>query len=167
MLMIIFMLMASLLMIWVKHPLSMGLTLLIQTINLSLYLGFFNLNYWFSYILFLIMVGSMLILFIYMTSIASNEKFKFSINMLILNSITFIMILFMYLYINPFYMNLNNKMEKIEMKFKFTLIKFINFPNYFMYYILIIYLLITLMIIVQITYFNKMGALRSSHKFNN
>nr|AND96587.1 NADH deshydrogenase subunit 6 [Oniticellus egregius] len=164
MIMIIIFIIMSSLTIWMKHPLSMGLILLIQTINLTLYLGFYHLNYWFSYILFLIMIGSMLILFIYMTSVASNEKFKFSLNLNLWVSFMSLWLMLMFYMINPFYMNLNYKMENLESKFKFSLIKFMNFPNYYMYYILIIYLLITLMIIVQITNFNKNGALRSSTK---
>nr|YP_009026966.1 NADH dehydrogenase subunit 6 [Cherax crassimanus]CDN96573.1 NADH dehydrogenase subunit 6 [Cherax crassimanus] len=59
-----------------SHPLSMGLTLLIQTILICILSGLFNASYWFSYILFLIFLGGMLILFIYISSLASNESFK-------------------------------------------------------------------------------------------
>uniref|UniRef100_UPI0000378588 NADH dehydrogenase subunit 6 n=1 Tax=Cherax destructor TaxID=6723 RepID=UPI0000378588 len=58
------------------HPLSMGLTLLAQTVLICLISGLFNPSFWFSYILFLIFLGGMLILFIYVSSLASNEPFK-------------------------------------------------------------------------------------------
>nr|ALO77457.1 NADH deshydrogenase subunit 6 [Dermestidae sp. GENSP01] len=61
-----------------NHPLSMGLTLLMQTLCMTMISGYMNLSFWFSYIMFIVMVGGMLVLFIYMTSIASNEKFMFS-----------------------------------------------------------------------------------------
>nr|YP_010946645.1 NADH dehydrogenase subunit 6 [Margattea cuspidata]WGO57363.1 NADH dehydrogenase subunit 6 [Margattea cuspidata] len=61
-----------------NHPLIMGLMLLIQTILISLITGMISPTFWFSYILFLIFVGGMLILFIYMTSLASNEIISFT-----------------------------------------------------------------------------------------
>nr|AND96561.1 NADH deshydrogenase subunit 6 [Tiniocellus spinipes] len=162
--MLIIMMTSSILTIWMKHPLSMGLILLIQTINMTLYMGYYHLNYWFSYILFLIMVGSMLILFIYMTSVASNEKFYPSINLMLFIFFMFTLPIMIYM-INPyFYININNKMEIFTSKINYSLIKFINFPNNYMYYLLIIYLLITLMAIVQITNFKKIGTLRTSFK---
>nr|YP_010962596.1 NADH dehydrogenase subunit 6 [Euphausia crystallorophias]WNI01992.1 NADH dehydrogenase subunit 6 [Euphausia crystallorophias] len=61
------------------HPLAMGLALLFQTILICCTTGLSNLSFWFSYILFLIFLGGMLVLFIYVTSLASNEMFKPSI----------------------------------------------------------------------------------------
>nr|QPL15868.1 NADH dehydrogenase subunit 6 [Acanthephyra sp.] len=60
------------------HPLAMGLTLLLQTIMVCLTSGLSNKSMWFSYILFLIFLGAMLVLFIYVASLASNESFVFS-----------------------------------------------------------------------------------------
>nr|QAX91139.1 NADH dehydrogenase subunit 6 [Schedorhinotermes lamanianus] len=59
-----------------KHPMAMGLTLLIQTTLMCLISGTMFKSFWFSYILFMIMIGGMLVLFMYMTSIASNEMFS-------------------------------------------------------------------------------------------
>nr|QAX91256.1 NADH dehydrogenase subunit 6 [Schedorhinotermes sp. 9 MW-2019]QAX91280.1 NADH dehydrogenase subunit 6 [Schedorhinotermes sp. 1 MW-2019] len=58
-----------------KHPMAMGLILLTQTILMCLISGTMFKSFWFSYILFMIMIGGMLVLFMYMTSIASNEMF--------------------------------------------------------------------------------------------
>nr|WHM51586.1 NADH dehydrogenase subunit 6 [Dolichorhinotermes tenebrosus] len=58
-----------------KHPMAMGLILLIQTTLTCLISGIMHKSFWFSYILFMIMIGGMLVLFMYMTSIASNEMF--------------------------------------------------------------------------------------------
>nr|AND96600.1 NADH deshydrogenase subunit 6 [Liatongus militaris] len=162
--MLIIMMLMSLITIYMKHPLSMGLILLIQTINMTLYMGFYHLNYWFSYILFLIMIGSMLILFLYMTSVASNEKFYFSLKLTLLTFFIMFNMMLFYFILNPYYINLNNKMKIFMTNSNLSLIKYINFPNYFIYYLLIIYLLIALIAIVQITNFKKSGALRSSSK---
>nr|YP_009919165.1 NADH dehydrogenase subunit 6 [Triatoma mazzottii]QMP96808.1 NADH dehydrogenase subunit 6 [Triatoma mazzottii] len=58
-----------------KHPLSMGLTLIIQTMTVAMMTGLMINMFWFSYILVISMLSGMLVLFIYMASVASNEKF--------------------------------------------------------------------------------------------
>nr|QEJ81989.1 NADH dehydrogenase subunit 6 [Tubuca paradussumieri] len=65
----------SILFTQLSHPLAMGLVLLIQTLFISISLGLSSFSFWFSYILFLIFLGGMLVLFIYVASIASNEVF--------------------------------------------------------------------------------------------
>nr|AND96436.1 NADH deshydrogenase subunit 6 [Onthophagus sp. BMNH679869] len=161
MIMITMMILLSMLIIWMKHPLSLGIILLIQTINLSLYMGYFNLNYWYSYILFLIMIGGMLILFIYMTSVASNEKFTPSIKMLFLTSSIIMMYFIMIITTDPFYLMMNSNFKENENEIiNLSLNKYFNIPNSIIMYMLIIYLLITLLVIVKITNFKK-GSLRT------
>nr|APX39846.1 NADH dehydrogenase subunit 6 [Leptomona erythrocephala] len=148
------MIICSTLFIFMNHPLSCGLILLIQTILTAMISGLMNLNYWYSYILFLIMVGGMLILFIYMTSIASNEKFTFNPKFFML---TFFMLLMMILILmDEFYFNMLNQM--FDMKSQnfiymnnLSMMKYFNEPNYFMMMLIIIYLFITLIVVVKIT----------------
>nr|YP_010515284.1 NADH dehydrogenase subunit 6 [Emerita talpoida]UXL87270.1 NADH dehydrogenase subunit 6 [Emerita talpoida] len=68
----------SMMFIRMSNPLSAGLTLLLQTIMIALSSGLVMKSFWFSYILFLIFLGGMLVLFIYVASLAPNESFKFS-----------------------------------------------------------------------------------------
>nr|AXS66296.1 NADH dehydrogenase subunit 6 [Staphylinoidea sp. 2 KM-2017] len=139
---------------FMKHPLSMGILLLLQTIIISLISGLLMINFWFSYILFLIMIGGMLILFIYMTSVASNEKFKYS-NNLFLMFLMLISILFILFFnqdniiINMMNMNLEslNNTNLINL----NLNKYINFPFNLILLLLIIYLFITLIAVVKIS----------------
>nr|ALO77160.1 NADH deshydrogenase subunit 6 [Anaspis sp. ANA02] len=149
----------SLIFLFLTHPLSMGLILLIQTMVISLITGNFCLNYWFSYILFLILVGSMLILFIYMTSIASNEKFYFNKNFIFLIFVPIFSFMF-----NKMTMNINTINTDMYMSIENTLlsmsmIKYLSFPSNLILMFLIIYLLLTLIVIVKITNF-KNGPLR-------
>nr|URH17031.1 NADH dehydrogenase subunit 6 [Pericapritermes sp. H SH-2022a] len=74
--------MTSLMFTQMKHPLAMGLMLLLQTTMVCIISGTMYKTFWFSYILFMIMVGGMLVLFMYMTSLASNEMFSPSNKML-------------------------------------------------------------------------------------
>lgn len=62
----------------VKNPLSIGLILLIETCLVAVRSGSRIDSFWFSYILFLIFLGGILILFIYVASLASNEQFVFN-----------------------------------------------------------------------------------------
>nr|QZL38958.1 NADH dehydrogenase subunit 6 [Lixus subtilis] len=143
----------SIMFMFMNHPLSLGCMLLIQTILISLSSGFIYFNFWFSYILFLIMVGGMLVMFIYMTSIASNEKFKLPKKMIIF-SVFMMIILFMMIFTDNFFqnflMNNFNFNNQSMMMMNFTLNKFFNNPNMQMMIFLMIYLLVTLIATVKI-----------------
>jgi NADH-ubiquinone oxidoreductase chain 6 len=68
----------------IKHPLAIGIILLIQTIITCLIRGLINKRLWFQYILFIVFVGGMVVLFIYVTRVASNEIFSLSIKTIII-----------------------------------------------------------------------------------
>nr|QXT45536.1 NADH dehydrogenase subunit 6 [Leptinotarsa decemlineata] len=140
---------------FMNHPLSLGLILLIQTIMIALITGTMSMTFWFSYILFLIMIGGMLILFVYMTSVASNEKFKFS-SMLFISLFLLIMISLLFNFMDSFYFSLYehlNEMMNFSTNYNFFLSinKFMMFPNNLIIYLMIFYLLITLIMVVKIT----------------
>nr|AFU50199.1 NADH dehydrogenase subunit 6 [Phaedon armoraciae] len=154
-LIMIFMWMIAIMLMFLNHPLSLGLILLIQTILISLLTGLMSLNFWYSYILFLIMIGGMLILFIYMTSIASNEKFLFSYKLFI-----FFMMMLMFMFIMLFmdYYYLSFKINLMDMmnqnnnfNFKLSMNKYMNYPQNLILFSMILYLLITLIMVVKIT----------------
>nr|AFQ62164.1 NADH dehydrogenase subunit 6 [Endomychus coccineus] len=139
-------LMISILFIIFSHPITMGMMLLIQTILISLNISMLNFNSWYSYILILIMIGGMLILFIYMTSIASNEKFNFSYLNLFTIFIIFIPINFM----NKSIFNFNSNYN-----FNLSMSKFYNMPSSLIMLMIIFYLLLTMIAIVKICKLNK------------
>nr|ARH54842.1 NADH dehydrogenase subunit 6 [Tropiphorus elevatus] len=151
--------------LFLSHPLSFGFILLLQTIIISICSGVLNFDYWFSYILFLIMVGGLLVLFIYMTSIASNEKFKFSKNLMALS----MMYLFVFMpsilltdnYLTMMSMLTQDLINQSMFNINLSMNKFVNFPMMLLMILLMIYLLMTLIAIVKISEF-KMGTLRSS-----
>nr|AIW06098.1 NADH dehydrogenase subunit 6 [Propylea japonica]UXW88427.1 NADH dehydrogenase subunit 6 [Propylea quattuordecimpunctata] len=158
------MMMTSSMMIWMKHPLSLGLIILIHTILTCMNLGLLSLNFWYSYILVLVMIGGLLVIFIYMTSIASNEKFKFNKNMMMIILLIMFMMLMMFIMKNNYlyYNNLNNEMiTNLNLKYNLnlSLSKFINFPNSNLFILIIFYLLIAMIAIVKISKFNY-GPLR-------
>nr|YP_009987528.1 NADH dehydrogenase subunit 6 [Chloriona tateyamana]QBZ37988.1 NADH dehydrogenase subunit 6 [Chloriona tateyamana] len=64
---------------WLNHPISLGTTLMIQSISTSIFTMFMTKNSWYSMILFITFSSGLMIMFMYMSSISSNEKFKWSI----------------------------------------------------------------------------------------
>nr|YP_004021888.1 NADH dehydrogenase subunit 6 [Exorista sorbillans]ADO85319.1 NADH dehydrogenase subunit 6 [Exorista sorbillans] len=142
------------------HPLAMGLTLLIQTIFVCMLTGLIAKSFWYSYILFLIFLGGMLVLFIYVTSLASNEMFNLSIKLTLFSSFIFIFMLILSFIIDKTSFSLflmNNDMQSIInmnsyfMENSLSLNKLYNFPTNFITILLMNYLLITLIVIVKIT----------------
>nr|WGO57779.1 NADH dehydrogenase subunit 6 [Episymploce sp.] len=144
-----------------NHPLAMGLMLLIQTVLISLLSGMLSQTFWFSYVLFLIFLGGMLILFIYVTSLASNEMFFLSMKMIV-SSITvmfFLIIMFLMfkssIYQNQemyHFMSMNNSLIN-------SLMKLYNQPTGIITILLASYLFLTLIAVVKITNIFK-GPLR-------
>nr|QVL28732.1 NADH dehydrogenase subunit 6 [Eristalinus tarsalis] len=143
-----------------NHPLSMGLMLLIQTVMVSCITGLMTKSFWFSYILFLIMVGGMLVLFIYMTSLASNEMFTLSMKMMIIFIISLIILMFIIFFMDKTLMtfnSLNNEMNSISNMNSYisenslNLIKLYNYPTNMITILLINYLLITMIASIKIT----------------
>nr|WON66092.1 NADH dehydrogenase subunit 6 [Anotylus sp. 'Oxytelopsis' 1 HFZ-2023b] len=153
------MLSLSFIFIFMKHPISMGITLLLQTIMTALLMNMLLSNAWFSYIMLLIMIGGLLILFIYMTSLVANEKFKFNPLILIINIITMMILFIMNTLTDTFNLMMLNKSN-----LEFLLNLNTNFNKFLMsstmiMLIMIIYLLIVMISVVKISNF-KSGPLR-------
>nr|QUS64010.1 NADH dehydrogenase subunit 6 [Zoodes fulguratus] len=151
----------SFLLVFIYHPLSFSLILLTQTFLISVLTGLMNYNFWFSYILFLVMVGGILILFIYMTSIASNEKFKFSMNLFIFFWMIVLLMLIIQCLIDSYFstMNLFNHDITFMENYNLSMNKYMNFPLANLMILMITYLLIALIMVVKITE-SKQGPLR-------
>nr|YP_009937137.1 NADH dehydrogenase subunit 6 [Subclytia rotundiventris]QNT26373.1 NADH dehydrogenase subunit 6 [Subclytia rotundiventris] len=150
-----------------KHPLAMGLTLLIQTMLISITTGLMTKTFWFSYILFLVFLGGMLVLFIYVTSLASNELFSLSIKLMFISMLIFLLMMMMMIILDKNllmqYMNLEmkniNNMDSFISENTLSLNKLYNYSTNLMTILLMNYLLITLIAVVKITKLFK-GPLR-------
>nr|YP_009123034.1 NADH dehydrogenase subunit 6 [Austropotamobius pallipes]AJK90918.1 NADH dehydrogenase subunit 6 [Austropotamobius pallipes] len=140
-----------------NHPLSMGLTLFSQTILICLSAGYYSHSFWFSYILFLIFLGGMLVLFIYMTSLASNEMFNPSFNYLYFIFLLTLTLSFTLLFLDPLmiYSNFNLLSSSIMSMHKFNMTSLLvstiyNYSPMFFTLFLINYLLLTLFVVVNV-----------------
>nr|YP_010580837.1 NADH dehydrogenase subunit 6 [Euwallacea interjectus]UZT26983.1 NADH dehydrogenase subunit 6 [Euwallacea interjectus] len=148
----------STLFIFLKNPLSKGYILLMMTISISLFSSQMYLNSWFGYILFLIMVGGILVAFIYMTSVASNEKFKFpkTFNMLMFMSIFLIVIMAsMKLTIETLDLSMVMTSQELVSNNKMSLSKIFSNPMSLIPLALMSYLLLTLILVVKMTDLSK------------
>nr|AQP27406.1 NADH dehydrogenase subunit 6 [Havilanditermes atripennis] len=148
----------SLMFTQMKHPMAMGLMLLMQTIMVCLISGTMYKSFWFSYILFMIMIGGMLVLFMYMTSLASNEMFSPS-NKMLMPSLLILPILtyMMPTLTNNKEMNTHNTMMENEIMTTTTVMY--NKMMGMMTTMLVIYMLLTLIVVVNIINVSK-GPLR-------
>nr|AOY39782.1 NADH dehydrogenase subunit 6 [Xyleborinus saxesenii] len=147
----------SILFLFFKNPLSKGYMLLMLTISTSLLASMMYLNSWFGYILFLIMVGGMLVAFIYMTSTAPNEKFGYpNLLMLMLFLMTMIVTFYM-IYKTETWSNhglMSSSQELIKSSMP-SLSKLFFKPLNYIPLALMSYLLLTLIMVVKMTEFIK------------
>nr|YP_010946866.1 NADH dehydrogenase subunit 6 [Rhabdoblatta similsinuata]WGO57623.1 NADH dehydrogenase subunit 6 [Rhabdoblatta similsinuata] len=144
--------MLSLIFTQMNHPLAMGLILLIQTTFISIITGMLTQSFWFSYVLFLIFLGGMLVLFIYVTSLASNEMFSMSTKLLMLAMIMLPTLFMIYNNFNPSFMNQETfNFMTINNFTTLPLIKLYNNPTSIITIILATYLFLTLIAVVKIT----------------
>nr|UYA97587.1 NADH dehydrogenase subunit 6 [Megacopta cribraria] len=125
----------SVIMMFMKHPLSMGMILIAQTLVIAITTGMMVKTFFFSYIVTIIMMSGALVLFIYMASVASNEKFNPSIK---------IAMMFMMTIATTWMMKtseIHHNMQSQEIK---MVVKMFNMTNAFMTMMMILYLLFTM-----------------------
>nr|YP_006073066.1 NADH dehydrogenase subunit 6 [Acetes chinensis]AEQ36600.1 NADH dehydrogenase subunit 6 [Acetes chinensis] len=143
------------------HPLAMGLALLLQTIMVCFIANFLTNSAWLSYILFLIFLGGMLVLFIYITSLASNEPFSSSFLMSTTSLMALIMSLFVFTFlawdflVSNLYMVLEipsiYSQNLTTQSTPIILSTIYNESSTMLTWFIILYLLMTLIVVVTIT----------------
>nr|AMX22689.1 NADH dehydrogenase subunit 6 [Coptotermes heimi]AMX22702.1 NADH dehydrogenase subunit 6 [Coptotermes heimi] len=144
-----------------KHPLAMGMMLLLQTTMTCLISGTMYKSFWFSYILFMIMIGGMLVLFMYMTSLASNEMFSPSNKMMLIALMTLPALM----YTMPDQTNnkeMNTHDTMMENEITSTTMMMYNQNTGTMTILLVLYMLLTLIVVVNIISISK-GPLRHTN----
>nr|YP_009239905.1 NADH dehydrogenase subunit 6 [Grapsus tenuicrustatus]AMN14539.1 NADH dehydrogenase subunit 6 [Grapsus tenuicrustatus] len=145
-----------------SHPLAMGLALLTQTVLVSLTVGLSTYSFWMSYILFLVFLGGMLVLFIYVASIASNQPFFFSSSLaFFFMMVTFVSLLLLFsdslLVLSP--SSLPTSCLDFSISTPLTISWVYNTPSMTFTIFVISYLLLTLIVVVKIVSLFK-GPLR-------
>nr|YP_010363561.1 NADH dehydrogenase subunit 6 [Atkinsoniella wui]UNZ12662.1 NADH dehydrogenase subunit 6 [Atkinsoniella wui] len=143
---------------FLMNPLSMGLILLTQTLLMTMMMNKMMFSSWFPMITFLMMVGGLLILFTYMSSIASNEKFKLKLN---LSIVLMIVILITEEMMNENQINELQNLTNLTQEY-FSMIKLYNKKSMILTIILVLYLLLTMIVVTKIVKHHE-GPLRSKN----
>nr|QCF39622.1 NADH dehydrogenase subunit 6 [Glomeridesmus spelaeus] len=148
MLIMIMLMSISMIFTQLSHPMEMSILLIIMTLTISINSLMFSMTQWFSYILFLIYMGGVMVMFMYMSSLTPN-KFPTSIKKISF-IMTFPLLFFMF----------NNKILKImNLKSSMSIMKSFTFLSLNMTMIIILILMITMISIIMITQ-NKKTPLR-------
>nr|WRK21515.1 NADH dehydrogenase subunit 6 [Selenocephalus sp.] len=149
------MMMVSTMILTLKTPMSMGIMLMIQTSLSTILMSKFLSSSWMPMIVFLMLIGGLLILFMYMSSIASNEKF--SHNIMIMLIVIFLIVPMEEL---MFETQMNETMEMLTKPESITLMKIYNEKTLMITVFMFMYLLLTMIIVTLIIKVFK-GPLRS------
>nr|AFI54731.1 NADH dehydrogenase subunit 6 [Acanthosoma labiduroides] len=136
----------SILIMFLNHPLSMGMLLVLQTIIVALTTGMMAGYFLMSYIITIIMLSGALVLFIYMASVASNEMFHTPVKLM---GVFMIINLILSVTINKIEMMEN---EMINFNYTTTVealstMKLFSAPSAYMTTLMIMYLLFTMIVV--------------------
>nr|YP_011010677.1 NADH dehydrogenase subunit 6 [Halobates zephyrus]WPW47357.1 NADH dehydrogenase subunit 6 [Halobates zephyrus] len=139
----------STIMMMLKHPLSMGFNLILITFLSSMMMSIWMKYTWYSYILVLVMLGGMLVLFMYMASIASNEIMKFSFKTLIMILMSMIIIM---LTLKEEMLSYNSTMiQTMDGQQNMSMMKLFNTQSSIITIMMALYLLMTMIYVIFIT----------------
>nr|UPL65322.1 NADH dehydrogenase subunit 6 [Opistholeptus burmanus] len=139
---------------WMNHPLTITISIIMQTLLVSITTVMNSSNSWFSYIIVISMLSGMLVLFMYMSNVASNEKFNSSVKLFMLSLMLLITLL---LTIETMEIYPINSMPGNE---NISLMNLFNKNNYMVTMIMILYLFITMIVISYIVNIQE-GPLRA------
>lgn len=137
----------SIRLIIVSHPIAILSLILIQTINLCFLIWILIKINWLPYILFLIFLGGLIVLFIYVTSLASNEKFEINIEEIKTTAGIGRTVIFFSLLIVYFNFNMQPPLNILSQQNRIIF----RSPVTYLTLIIISFLLITLVVAVKIT----------------
>nr|YP_010139287.1 NADH dehydrogenase subunit 6 [Kaylathalia klovstadi]QQK54741.1 NADH dehydrogenase subunit 6 [Kaylathalia klovstadi] len=138
--------MLSLMFLSSSHPIALMVAILIQTVTVCgmIWVGK-SLN-WFSFILFLIFLGGLMVLFIYISCLASNEKFYLSYETPV--TVMLITIIFLVMLVT----NQTSQMVKVNQTQEFSYIHSMYTQMMSMTTgVTMLYLLLTLIVVVKMT----------------
>nr|YP_010982453.1 NADH dehydrogenase subunit 6 [Cheiloneurus chinensis]WOE90958.1 NADH dehydrogenase subunit 6 [Cheiloneurus chinensis] len=146
------------------HPLILGSILMLMNLITSMNISIYLPTNWWSYIIFLIMVGGLMILFMYFTSFINNMiislKYYLFKNLMFKSLLMLIYIIMINMKFNN-YMIWNSNINKFDISQDWMITKMKNFTMMYLYnlnysmMISIIYLLISLFLIVKMIIINK------------
>nr|AGN73956.1 NADH dehydrogenase subunit 6 [Pterocomma pilosum]AGW80610.1 NADH dehydrogenase subunit 6 [Pterocomma pilosum] len=144
-----------------KSPLSSNLIILIQTMTLTMMINLINKTAWISFMIFILYIGGLMIIFLYISSIAFNEL---NINKNYKNMIFKLMLIIMMInfFKNSFNMENLNYENKFMYEDNFYFLNMFMLPNNLMIYMIMIILFFMLILIIWLLKINK-GPIRQKN----
>nr|QKW88778.1 NADH dehydrogenase subunit 6 [Rhytidodus viridiflavus] len=142
-----------------KTPMSMGMNLMMQTMMMTILMNKMMVTSWLTMITFLMMIGGLLIIFIYMSSLASNEKFKVNMKMM-----TMMIIIFMITeeFLQDMQINETQSINNINYTDQLSLTKLYNKKSMMITLMMVMYLLLTMIVVTKLVKHYE-GPLRSKN----
>nr|WRK21463.1 NADH dehydrogenase subunit 6 [Hecalus sp.] len=144
---------------FLKTPMSMGILLLTQTTLSTILMAKTLKSSWMSMIMFLMLIGGLMILFMYMSSIASNEKFTPNIKMTLL----FIILLMIPNENMMMELQMQDNLKEILMTESIIMTKIYNKKTMMITIMMFMYLFLAMIAVTSIIKIHK-GPLRSMLK---
>lgn len=139
------------------HPIIIIIILFILSCLICLNMSLWKSNYIYSIILFLIIIRGLLIIFLYFSSLISNEQINLKFNNFLLNSFTLNFLILLIFFINSIYLisiNQNfseiNSLNLLNKKIFQNILNLYEYPVNNLTIITILYLLLSLFIIIKI-----------------
>nr|UNO53973.1 NADH dehydrogenase subunit 6 [Haemaphysalis concinna] len=126
----------SILLMMMTHPLMMLMSVMLLTLYMSMIFYLISQFSMISLIMVLLILGGMLVIFMYMVSLTPNNKISFNFKMLV--SIFFML----------FLLNVEIQMKNLDMQI-FNKIYFTNYMNLIM--LMMMYLILSLNVVMKLT----------------
>nr|AKM70037.1 NADH dehydrogenase subunit 6 [Periphyllus koelreuteriae] len=151
----------SLLMTSMKSPLSSNLLILTQSITLTMLINLINKTSWIAFMLTILYVSGLMIIFLYISSIAFNE---INLNKNFKSMIIKIMLILLISYYLKTYLNMENFKFENNYLFEdnFFILNMFNLPNNMMIYFIMMILFFMLILIIWMLKNNK-GPIRQKN----
>lgn len=124
-----------------SHPLAIGLNLLVSTFLIAVIVGAGGIRFWMSYTLILILSGGLLVLFVYVSLLASNERFQSRWARISLLTLSIALVL-------GFNFKTESGVPSDVVSFEYLLKRLYGSELYRLTLFIILYLLITLLVVV-------------------
>nr|YP_010710168.1 NADH dehydrogenase subunit 6 [Lipaphis pseudobrassicae]WCS41468.1 NADH dehydrogenase subunit 6 [Lipaphis pseudobrassicae] len=137
-----------------KSPISSNLIILLQTMTLTMMINLINKTSWISFMIFILYIGGLMIIFLYISSIAFNEL---NINKNFKNILLKLILITLMLIYLKMSLNLDNMMYENKFMFEdnYYFLNMFMLPNNLMIYMIMFILFFMLILIIWMLKINK------------
>nr|BCM73192.1 NADH dehydrogenase subunit 6 [Chaetosiphon fragaefolii] len=147
-------LMMAIMLTMMKSPISSNLIILIQTMTLTLMINLINKTAWISFMIFILYISGLMIIFLYISSIAFNEL---NLNKNYKNMMFKLIIILsmMFYFKTSFNMENMNYENKFMFEDNFYMMNMFMLPNNMLIYMIMFILFFMLIMIIWLLKINK------------